>query len=368
MFLERRGIPTATVVTHAFDSYARGLARMQGMAALPIVVIPHPIAARPRGRAAREGEEGSRGNPRGVEPLDGGLVKISCFPPTAVPPVPPSRAKASPPARQFGVDDSLESIFEIFDLYYEKGWTDGLPIYPPTRSGGRRHAALHRPRARRRGRGRSSAQRRGDGGEDRHQRGHGGLPARVPAGADRRGRGHGRARVQPLRPADHHASRRPPADRERSAAARARRQLQAQRLRAGLACQRHDGARAAPDPHQYRRQQARRDRHGDARPPGEVLVLHGRGRGGEPVGAAARRARARPGDERRDRVLRGSAAQHQRPGQQDAGDVPGLGGVDHGHAGRERALSQRAARRAGARHQRRKREVARGFRVERRTT
>jgi hypothetical protein len=47
MFLERRGIPTATFVTHAFDSYARGLARMQGMAALPIVVIPHPIAARP---------------------------------------------------------------------------------------------------------------------------------------------------------------------------------------------------------------------------------------------------------------------------------------------------------------------------------
>jgi len=48
MFLERRGIPTATVVTHVFDSYARGLARMQGMAALPIVIIPHPIAARPR--------------------------------------------------------------------------------------------------------------------------------------------------------------------------------------------------------------------------------------------------------------------------------------------------------------------------------
>jgi hypothetical protein len=36
------------------------------------------------------------------------------------------------PARQFGVDDSLESIFGIFDLYYEKGWTDGLPVYPPT--------------------------------------------------------------------------------------------------------------------------------------------------------------------------------------------------------------------------------------------
>ena len=47
MFLERRGIPTATFVTHAFDQYARGLCRMQSMAALPIIVIPHPIAARP---------------------------------------------------------------------------------------------------------------------------------------------------------------------------------------------------------------------------------------------------------------------------------------------------------------------------------
>lgn len=42
---------------------------------------------------------------------------------------------ASPPgARQFGVEDSLENIFEIFKLYYEKGWTDGLPIYPPTQA------------------------------------------------------------------------------------------------------------------------------------------------------------------------------------------------------------------------------------------
>jgi len=47
MFLERRGIPTATFVTHAFDKYVRGLCRMQGMEALPVVVIPHPIAARP---------------------------------------------------------------------------------------------------------------------------------------------------------------------------------------------------------------------------------------------------------------------------------------------------------------------------------
>lgn len=47
MTMERRGIPTATFVTHAFDTYARGLCRMQAMETLPLVVIPHPIAARP---------------------------------------------------------------------------------------------------------------------------------------------------------------------------------------------------------------------------------------------------------------------------------------------------------------------------------
>ncbi len=47
MSLERRGVPTATFITDAFATYARGLCRMQGLEALPSVVIPHPIAARP---------------------------------------------------------------------------------------------------------------------------------------------------------------------------------------------------------------------------------------------------------------------------------------------------------------------------------
>ena len=47
MNLERRGIPTATFITHAFATYARGLCRMQGLEALPGIVIPHPIASRP---------------------------------------------------------------------------------------------------------------------------------------------------------------------------------------------------------------------------------------------------------------------------------------------------------------------------------
>ncbi len=47
MALERRGIPTATFITHAFATYAQGLCRMQGLEELPNVVIPHPIASRP---------------------------------------------------------------------------------------------------------------------------------------------------------------------------------------------------------------------------------------------------------------------------------------------------------------------------------
>ena len=46
MTLERKGIPTATLVTQVFADYARGLARMQGMKDLPITVIEHPVAAR----------------------------------------------------------------------------------------------------------------------------------------------------------------------------------------------------------------------------------------------------------------------------------------------------------------------------------
>ena len=47
MALEKRNIPTATFLTDAFATYGQGLAKMQGMAELPTVVIPHPVASRP---------------------------------------------------------------------------------------------------------------------------------------------------------------------------------------------------------------------------------------------------------------------------------------------------------------------------------
>ena len=46
MTLERKGIPTATLITQVFAEYAHGLARMQGMKDLPLGIIAHPVAAR----------------------------------------------------------------------------------------------------------------------------------------------------------------------------------------------------------------------------------------------------------------------------------------------------------------------------------
>jgi hypothetical protein len=46
----------------------------------------------------------------------------------------PQKKTSAAAARKFELDDSLEKIFDYFDEACEKGWTDGLPVYPPTAS------------------------------------------------------------------------------------------------------------------------------------------------------------------------------------------------------------------------------------------
>jgi len=50
MTLERKGLATGTIVTDAFATYGRQLTRLQEMESLPLVVLPHPIAAQPEDR------------------------------------------------------------------------------------------------------------------------------------------------------------------------------------------------------------------------------------------------------------------------------------------------------------------------------
>ena len=46
--MERLGVPTVTIVSDAFDVLARAEARSLGHPDLPVMVVPHPVAARPR--------------------------------------------------------------------------------------------------------------------------------------------------------------------------------------------------------------------------------------------------------------------------------------------------------------------------------
>lgn len=45
--MERAGRPTVTIVSSAFELLARAESRSLGMADLPVLVVPHPVAPQP---------------------------------------------------------------------------------------------------------------------------------------------------------------------------------------------------------------------------------------------------------------------------------------------------------------------------------
>ena len=135
---------------------------------------------------------------------------------------------------------------EVNRLYRLRGWTDGLPIVPPTlgrvdemlaRGPLERHVVLGEMEPL------GGVATRGEG---RGQRGDGGLPAGVLPGGAGRGAGHPRSRVQPARRADHRRERGAAAHRQRAGGAAARHQRGLGRARPGLAGQRDDRPRGAP--------------------------------------------------------------------------------------------------------------------------
>ena len=158
------------------------------------------------------------------------------------------------------------------------------------------------------------------------------------------------ATTHPVAPADH---------RQRADRQGGRDQLGLQRLRPGLPREPHDRARdpAAADERGRRASRHRRPRHPGQ--PGQDRLLRGRERGGQPVGAAARRARVpgrhEPGH--RDR-LRG-AAQHPGPLQLHRARHPQGDRGGHGPGGQQqhpgRRPSPALARARARRHHRARR-------------
>ncbi len=111
--LERLGIPTATVCSNAFSGAARSQAAGRGMCDLPIIEIPHPMHTAPA-EVVKERAEAAVGH------LVDALTK--------------RHAKAQQnivdqPAETVELADWPETTQEYF---FKHGWTDGLPVVPPT--------------------------------------------------------------------------------------------------------------------------------------------------------------------------------------------------------------------------------------------
>ena len=149
------------------------------------------------------------------------------------------------------------SFAEINAHYWERGWTDGLPIMPPTEAAVAEMLSLDRPRPQDIVGGAAAAPGRGHGAKDRDQRGDGGLPAAIPAG--RAGRGAGDRRSSR---STRTGCRRPPTPWLRCSSSTVRSQaswdqLGLQLLRPGLPRQRHDRSGDAAGADERRRRPAR---------------------------------------------------------------------------------------------------------------
>jgi hypothetical protein len=106
--LERRGVPTVTAFSTAFAEAAKKQAEGRGILNLRLVKIPHPMHTAQRNEII---ERADRAVAQFVERLTKELAEDQA---AAV------AAKASTAA-----DDDHE-------MFFERGWTDGLPVVPPT--------------------------------------------------------------------------------------------------------------------------------------------------------------------------------------------------------------------------------------------
>ncbi|MGH8664077.1 MAG: UGSC family (seleno)protein, partial [Burkholderiales bacterium] len=123
--LEALGIPTVTLCSSAFSHAARSQAAGHGLAALPIVEIPHPMHTAPKGAVMERAESA-------VPHLAAALTQRSA---SQLPQTKPSFGPELP------LDLSPDAVQELF---FDNGWTDGLPVVPPTRAAVRAMVAASR--------------------------------------------------------------------------------------------------------------------------------------------------------------------------------------------------------------------------------
>jgi len=112
--LERLGVPTVTVCSSAFSGAARSQAAGRGMGDLPIVEIPHPMHTAPETVVTERAE-------RAIDDVVEALTR------------------RAPGARETGAERLPEEVRlpdapdTLQEFFFAQGWTDGLPVVPPTR-------------------------------------------------------------------------------------------------------------------------------------------------------------------------------------------------------------------------------------------
>lgn len=112
MEIEKIGIPTITIATTMFRDVARINARALGFPQLPIVAVPHPLGGIPSQEARSKAEKALDDFLKITESINSVEKTEDEFIPEFV--------------------DVAGSVVEVSKSYYDKGWTDGLPIFPPT--------------------------------------------------------------------------------------------------------------------------------------------------------------------------------------------------------------------------------------------
>lgn len=128
VMLEKLGIPTVTVCSSAFYGAARAQAAGRGMTDLSIVEIPHPMHTAPKAIVE--------------ERADAAAVRIVAALTQASKSRGHIEAEVMPEVLQ--LDGEAGDVQEFF---FNKGWTDGLPVVPPTAEAVKAMlAAVDRPR------------------------------------------------------------------------------------------------------------------------------------------------------------------------------------------------------------------------------
>jgi hypothetical protein len=133
--LEKRGIPVATVCSDEFYALGKAESQCLGMPGLPIAVVPHPVAKllpdEVAGMARDVVDDIIRIWQTDAEALRAEFIAKE-------PPVKQRLRYRSMFEGNFSAPDAPERLNGPDDLegvnrlFYSRGWTDGLPVIPPT--------------------------------------------------------------------------------------------------------------------------------------------------------------------------------------------------------------------------------------------